>query len=61
MGLQQYQETFRSEMITGEVLAECDEDVLQHELGVSSKIHRIRLMSIIKKKTAAGLCTNNRV
>ena len=49
MGLEQYQETFRSEMVTGEILIHCDEDVLQHELGVSSNIHRIRLMKIIKE------------
>ena len=55
MGLEQYQETFRSEMVTGEVLAECDEDVLQHELGISTKIHRTKLMKMIRGKSVTNL------
>jgi len=47
MDLTQYKENFSKEGITGDILAELDEDILLHELGVSSKIHRIRLMKII--------------
>lgn len=48
MNLSQYREIFEMESITGEVLAECDdEDILEYELGVKTKLHRIRLMKLI--------------
>ena len=47
MGLKQYQEKFRTEQVTGEILSECDEQVLTDDLGVSSKLHRIKLMKVI--------------
>ena len=50
MHLAQYKDVFASEQITGEVLAELDEEILQKELGVSVKIHRIRLMKVINGK-----------
>ena len=34
MGLKQYQEKFRTEQVTGEILSECDEQVLTDDLGV---------------------------
>ena len=50
MHLAQYKDVFASEQITGEVLAELDEEILQKELGVSVKIHRVRLMKVINGK-----------
>ena len=47
MGLKQYQEKFRTEQVTGEILAECDEQVLTDDLGVTSKLHRIKLIKVI--------------
>ena len=47
MGLKQYQEKFRTEQVTGEILSECYEQVLADDLGVSSKLHRIKLMKVI--------------
>ena len=47
MGLGQYKKRFMEEHISGEILLECDEQVLQDELGIQSKIHRIRLMKVI--------------
>ena len=55
MGLDQYVETFRTERITGEVFVECNEAVLENELGISFKIHRIKLMRIIKEKKVPNL------
>ena len=49
MGLDQYQEVFQREAVDGGILSECNEYVLQHELGVVSKIHQIRLMKVIKE------------
>ena len=54
MGLEQYQESFQAEEVDGAILAECDEHVLQHELGVTSKIHQIRLMKVIKEKAVTN-------
>ena len=50
MGLQQYKEVFEKEQINGEVLIELDEDILKEELGVSSRVHRIRLMKVINNR-----------
>jgi len=47
MGLKQYQDQFKTEQITGEILLECDDDMLASDLGVSSKLHRKRLMKVI--------------
>ena len=55
MNLQQYQDTFKSEQIDGEVLAECDEAVLEHELGITSRLHRLRLMKIITGQSSAAV------
>ncbi|CAI8004156.1 hypothetical protein GBAR_LOCUS3844 [Geodia barretti] len=47
MGLGQYQEVFGSQQINGDLLLECDDKMLQNDLQVSSKLHRIRLLRII--------------
>ena len=47
MGMDQCKGAFESEEITGDILAECNEDILKRELGVSSRIHQIKLMKLI--------------
>ena len=47
MSLDKYQNNFKREQVNGEILSECDEDVLTNDLGVSSKLHRIKLMKVI--------------
>ena len=54
MDLGQYREGFHREHITGEILVECTEEVLQRELEITSKIHRIRLMKIISGQHSAS-------
>ena len=54
MGLTQYQGSVQHEHVTGEILAELDEDSLENELGVKSKIHRVRLMKIITGRHSAA-------
>ena len=49
-GLKQYESSFLREEVTGELLLECDEHLLQNELGVTSKLHRLRLLRIISGK-----------
>ena len=47
MGLKSYVEIFKREQINGEILSECDEEVLTNDLCVGSKLHRMRIMKII--------------
>lgn len=47
MGLEQYCETFRQQQINGDLLSDCDDDLLRNELTISSRLHRMRLLRII--------------
>ena len=53
LNLTQYLKTFRDEGIDGRLLSECDEQILEHELGISSVIHRTKLMKIIAGRQSA--------
>ena len=48
LNLSQYKDRFRQEVVDGEILSEIDESVLEQELGMTSKIHRLRLMMYIE-------------
>ena len=48
LNLSSYKEKFEAEQINGEVLLECDEELLQTELGVTSRLHRMRLTRVIQ-------------
>ena len=47
MNLHEYKAAFAREQVTGDILADLSEEDLKNELGVSSRIHRIRLMKFI--------------
>ena len=47
LGLSKYKHKFIEESITGSLLSEFDEEILETELGINSRIHRIKLMRII--------------
>ena len=53
MGMKQYQEVFKIEQVNGEILTECDDELLASDLGVSSKLHRMRLMKVITGRHSA--------
>ena len=53
MDLGQYRESFLRERITGDVLLDLNDTILQEELGVTSKIHRIRLTKLIRGRHSA--------
>ena len=53
MSLGQYIEHIERELVTGDVLLECDDEVLKDELGMKSKIQRIRLMKVITGQHSA--------
>ena len=46
-GLKQYREAFEKEHINGEILQELDDEILEKDLGVASKLHRIRIMKLV--------------
>lgn len=58
MNLGVYKDTFQKEQITGEILAELTDQELKDELGVSSKIHRVRMMKIITGRHSASCVLN---
>ena len=53
MGLGQYNSKILEEQLSGEILLECDDTILQEEVGMSSRIHRIRVMKIISGQHSA--------
>lgn len=53
MSLGQYCDKILSEHISGEILMECDDAILEEEIGVTSRIHRIRIMKIISGQHSA--------
>ena len=53
MQLPQYKVAFQQEQIDGEVLIELDEQILESDLQISSRIHRIRLMKLISGNYSA--------
>ena len=61
MNLKQYQALFMAEQIDGKILVECTEEVLQKELEITSKLHRVRLMKIINGHHSAVSIMEGRV
>lgn len=53
MNLTQYKQQFMKELVDGEILAECDEDILEKELNITSAIHRTRLLKVITGRHSA--------
>jgi hypothetical protein len=53
MKLSQYREIFAEQEITGAILSQCTTEVLKMELGVASRIHRLRLLQIVTGEISA--------
>lgn len=51
MGLEKYVETFKLEKISGELMCELNDAILEKELKIQSQLHRIRLMMVIRGDT----------
>lgn len=47
MGLQQYGTVVQVETLDGAIFCELDEDTLTQELGIASKIHRLKVLKLI--------------
>ena len=53
IGLQKYKDMFQSEDITGDLFVELTDDMLEHNLGVTSRLHRLKLNRLISGKKSA--------
>lgn len=54
MNLGMYKEVFREKQIDGMVFAELNEALMEHELEIKSKLHRLRLLMVAKGKRKAN-------
>ena len=50
LGLSQYKEVFSREKIDGALLLDLDNEILEYELMMESKLHRLKLMRVISGK-----------
>lgn len=55
MRFDQYIAEFRNEYISGAIMCELNEEILEKELCIHSKLHRIRLMKVVQGETDARL------
>ena len=44
-----HRDTFAREGIDGELLAQCTEEILENELGMSSHLDRLKLMQVLAR------------
>lgn len=47
MNLGQYKEIFRREQIDGALLLACDKEILEFDLGIKSRLHRVKMLRLI--------------
>lgn len=50
--MQQHKVKFMEELVTGEILAECDEEVLEQDLDMTDAAHRSKLMRVIRGESS---------
>ena len=48
MNLGKYKENFQREQIDGPLLLSCDNDILEFELGITSRLHRMKMLRLIR-------------
>ena len=48
MGLKRYIPTFSQEQINGDILSTCDDALLNEDLKITSRLHRMRLLRVIE-------------
>ena len=52
LNLAAYKRAFSRNQISGELLMLCNEEVLEKELGVTSKLHRMKIMALIQGRSS---------
>lgn len=54
-GLGQYTDAIETENVSGDILVECTEEILEKEMEIKSKLHRLKLLRIIEGKGSLEL------
>ena len=54
MGLQQYVAIIQKENLDGEIFSALDEKTLTQDMGVSSRIHQLKLLKLISGEYSAS-------
>ncbi len=54
-GLNMYVDKFHAEQVSGDMLMELDEVSLEEELGVVSKLHRLKILRVISGRGAEDI------
>ncbi len=49
-GLSQYKEIILAEQVSGEVMVDLDDAMLERDLGIKSKLHRVKFLTVIQGK-----------
>ena len=53
MQLREYKGKFNTEVVSGAILVDIDDTILKDELGISSRLHRLRLLKVISGEHSA--------
>ena len=53
MQLREYKGKFNSEQVSGAIMIDIDDSILKEELGISSRLHRLRLLKVISGEHSA--------
>ena len=48
MNLGRYKASFQREQVDGALLLSCDNDILEFELGITSRLHRVKILRLIR-------------
>ena len=59
LSLDKHRESFKRERIDGSILIELDDEILEKELGMDSKIHRIKLLRVLNGRRAVTALYEN--
>ena len=52
LGISQYKEMFIAEKIDGPIFIELDEEVLEKELGIASRLHRLKILRLLEGRVS---------
>ena len=50
LNLSMYKETFRREQVDGWLFMELNDGILQQDMGIASRLHRLKLIRVIEGK-----------
>ena len=53
LNLKQYKDSFSAEGIDGHIFTQLDDEILEQDLGIHCKLHRLKLLNVISGKTSA--------